>query len=274
MNQMEVRLLKKYFHVMLIEFKKTKEFALDFVGRLIYFPIKFLIIFFIWKYVFYNSPVTSIYTFDDIIGYYFILAIVELCITPCGYITYEEWQKINNGDLNLYLSKPLYYPTYAFFQKLGNFIFSIVMGMFFIYLIKILMGNFFNLTIQLNHIVLFLISLFLGFVIMFNLFLIVGHMTFWVENVLTLRDNLWNIIRIFSGQIFPISLYPQFLRNLSAALPFQYIYYMPISILQNKISETRILEYYIYQIIWVAILYLINQNLWKKGVSKYSAQGG
>lgn len=109
---------------------------------------------------------------------------------------------------------------------------------------------------------------------MFNLFFIIGTLTFWVENVLTLRDNLWNVIKIFSGEIFPIAIFPKMLRDLCTVLPFQYIYYIPISIFQSKLSGQDLLNNLSAQTLWAMAMTIVSLFVWQKGVKKYSSQGG
>lgn len=273
MRQMEVE-MKKYIKSAIIVFYRIKEFYVDFIGKIIYFPVKFMILFFIWYYVYSNIVSNLTYSFEEMIGYYFILAIVEVAIMPCGIVTYEEWKTINTGELNMFLTKPISYPMYCYFQKLAEFLLNALFGYLFLYITKVIMKIFFNYNIKFENSGIFFVALFLGFSIMVNLFQIVGHITFWVENVLSLRDNVWNIIKIFSGEIFPIALYPPLLRNVCRVLPFEYIYYTPISILQGKILEGDLLRSICIQLGWSFILFVVNGVIWRKGNRRYVSQGG
>lgn len=161
-------------------------------------------------------------------------------------VTYEEWEIINTGKLNMYLTRPLSYPIYAYAQKAGEFLINTVIRIFFVYLSVLCMRTFFWCEHCSYTSGSFFTALFFGFTIMVNLFQIIGHVTFWVENVLSLRDNLWNVIKIFSGSIFPIAMYPPILQKLCGFLPFQYIYYVPVSIFQNKIQCQKIWNYLVF----------------------------
>lgn len=122
MNQMGAKnMLKKYLRIFRIEFTRAKEYFLNFIGQIIYLPIQFLLIYFLWKYVYSNNQIIGDYTFYEMITYYFILIIVQAAIMPVGIISFEEWSDINEGKLNIYLSKPLFYPIYLFFTKVGYF---------------------------------------------------------------------------------------------------------------------------------------------------------
>lgn len=264
--------MKKYLCLLKIEFMKIKEYGLNFLGQLISLPIQMLVIYFIWKYVYINTSSIGSYSFYDIISYYFVLYIFEIAITPIGIVTFEVWNDINQGKLNIYLSKPISYPLFIFFSKIGYFIWSIASGIIFLYVIAI----FFPVVISHNiiNIILTILSSFLGIVLMFTMFFIIGVLTFWLENVLTLRDNLWNIIKILSGQIFPVTFFPAAFQKISNFLPFQYIYYVPISILQNKLAGIFLYKYFISQLLWALCMSILSWILWLIGSRRYTAQGG
>lgn len=265
--------MRKYIRTMYIVFRRLKEFLVNFIGQMMYFPIKFAILYFIWSYIYGNSAVDASYSFEEMLGYYFILAIVQTCIMPCGLAAYEEWETINSGKMNLYLTKPISYPIYMYAEKMGSFLIYMATGLLFIY-VTVFAMQFFGVELVIRHTGWFCISLFMGFTIMVNLFTIIGHITFWVENVLSLRDNLWNIIKIFSGEIFPIAMYPLFLQKICGFLPFQYIYFQPISILQGKIPVDKIVQNLAVQAGWCLLLIVVNGIVWKKGNVRYVSQGG
>ena len=266
--------MKKYIHAGTIALKQMKEFFVNFIGQIVYFPIKFAIIFLLWKYVYSSMSGEDGYTFEEMIGYYFIFSVIEAALMTSSSVTYEEWEIINSGELNMYLTRPISYPVYAYAQKAGEFLVNTVIGIFFVYLSALCMRVFFDVDIVLTHPAVFFIALFFGFTIMVNLFQIIGHVTFWVENVLSLRDNLWNVIRIFSGAIFPVAMYPPILQKLCGILPFQYIYYVPVSIFQNKIRGQEMWDYLVFQMIWCFGLISLNAVLWMRGSKKYAGQGG
>ncbi|MGG7164393.1 ABC transporter permease [Clostridium ihumii] len=267
-------MFKKYLRILKIEFTRVREYFLNFIGQVVYLPVQFLLVYFLWKYIYSSNTVVAGYSFYEMISYYYILMILQSAIMPVGVTTYEEWNHINKGDLNMYLSRPISYPIYMFFTKIGYFIWNILFGLILIFIIIFILASKIEMNLTLSNVLLFCVSTVISFIIMFNLFFLVGTLTFWVENVLTLRDNLWNIIKIFSGQIFPIAMFPQVIRRFCSILPFQYIYYIPIAIFQGKLLEKSLLYNFIGQIVWALLLTLINICIWKNGIKNYASQGG
>lgn len=265
--------MKKYMRSAYLVFRRMREFTINFAAQFLYFPIKFGILFLVWETVYTNGNFAVEYTFEELIGYYFILAIVEAVMMPCGVVAYEEWASIQIGDMNLFMTRPISYPLYAY-AKNGRIFLQLITGLFFICFTKIFMVSLFGIELHMVNLVWFVLALILGFTIMVSLFQIIGHITFWVENILSLRDNLWNIIKIFSGEIFPIAMYPLFLQNICKYLPFQYIYFLPISILQGRVEGREMMWSLLLQTGWVIILVLVNALIWKRGNAKYVSQGG
>ena len=70
------------------------------------------------------------------------------------------------------------------------------------------------------------------------IFAMVGILSFKFENILTLRDNIWNIIRLLAGSILPLSYYPFNIEKILKFLPFEYIYYKPVIFTQNVALPT------------------------------------
>ncbi|GFN35735.1 ABC transporter permease [Tepidimicrobium xylanilyticum] len=264
--------MKKYIRILQIEFCRMKEYALNFMGQIMYLPLKLLIIYLIWKFVYASTSTIKDYTFEDIITYYFLLNIFETAIAPVGITAYQVFNDINIGNLDMYLTKPICYPLYLFCTKIGYFFWGITSGLIFLYLSKAVIGI--KLPVNIANFALSLSNVFLGLVIMYSLFFIVGELTFWVKNILTLRDNLWNVIKLLSGQILPIAFFPEILTKLSRWLPFQYIYYVPVSIFQGKYTQVQAIKHLGFQIIWVAVLSTIMIVLWATGIRKYESQGG
>lgn len=264
--------MKKYLRLIWIELKKGKEYSLNFIGTLVYLPIQLIIIYFIWKFVFHNTASIANYTFVDMVTYYILLRIFESAISPVGVTAYEVWNDINQGNLNLFLSRPIFYPFYLFFTKIGYFIWGLVSGFLFLFCARFFLVL--EVQFQLSQILLGIQSAFFGLIIMYTLFFLVGSLTFWVENVLTLRDNLWNVIQILSGQIFPIVLFPGVIRRVAEVLPFQQIYFIPISFLQGKFIGTVAVRVLFAQSLWAVGMTLAAVVVWNVGSRRYTAQGG
>ena len=245
-----------------IDLKKLKEYRSEFFANFMSAPIKLIIYAGLWYIItIYNS--NSNISFNWIISYFVNVIIFEVLITPFCVITYDLMNDIKTGNLDIYLVKPYPYLSMKFFSNSKTFI------LFFPILFLNIILNF--KSISLKEFIFVLILHITVIILVYLLFIIVGIFSFYIESVLALRDNMWNLIRLFSGSIIPISMYPEWLKNIANFLPFKYIYYEPINIiLSGSITVNDI----ILQILWIALLFIIVEIMWKISLKRYSSQGG
>jgi ABC-2 type transport system permease protein len=71
----------------------------------------------------------------------------------------------------------------------------------------------------------------------------------------------------------PLDLFPPAIVNIMNFLPFSYIFYYPVKIIQTDLDWQLIAFVLTRQLIFLGILLFINQTLYKKGVKKYEAVG-
>lgn len=265
--------VKKYLRLLQIEFRKSREYALNFSAQIVYIPFQMLIYYFLWTAIYranYGDRLGG-FTLEQILFYYLSVLVLKIALMPTGVIAYDIWDDIKSGGLDTYLVKPFSYLLVGFFKKIGYYISAIVIGI----LVIFACGKIFGLEsgIPAGSWLLFLFSSFLGFSIMFLMFGIVGVLTFWLKNVLTLRDVLWNFLMLFSGEIIPLS----FLGGAFAFikyLPTAGVYYYPAAILNGTFPGTDVAKILFFQIGWIAVLSVLISVLWNSGRRKYEAQGG
>ena len=92
---------------------------------------------------------------------------------------------------------------------------------------------------------------------------------FWFGEVRALIIS-YNIFNIFlSGQLIPISLFPDGLRQFVMNSPFRYMVDFPVSIATSEnISAQYFLEGLFIQILWCIAMYLIGRIIYSFGIQK------
>jgi ABC-2 type transport system permease protein len=71
----------------------------------------------------------------------------------------------------------------------------------------------------------------------------------------------YSLVAFFAGQMVPLWLFPQFLRVLAEALPFQSVYYIPLSIYTGTLAGEGAVRAIGLQALWAVFLVLISR--WK-----------
>ncbi len=120
----------------------------------------------------------------------------------------------------------------------------------------------------------FLISVALGFLVLWNLNFIVQTFGFWIINVWSINTIKNVMVNVLSGTMIPVWFLPSWMEGVINLTPFSAIYFTPIQIYLGNVTGIQILGLLIKQGIWIAILYLIGEILWRQGVRKLVIQGG
>ncbi len=79
---------------------------------------------------------------------------------------------------------------------------------------------------------------------------------------------------IFSGALLPLWFMPQWLQDFIKFTPFDSIYFTPICIYLGQVPSEDIFMTIVRQVIWLGILFVIGQILWKRATKKLVVQGG
>lgn len=111
--------------------------------------------------------------------------------------------------------------------------------------------------------------------VLFWLHFIIGTLTFYLGNVLTLRDNIMNLTTLLGGGLLPLAMLPGVVQALAGYTPMPSVYYIPARIfsdasLSGDVTATLMRT----QAGWAAALAVIAWVVWKISLRKYSPQGG
>ena len=83
------------------------------------------------------------------------------------------------------------------------------------------------------------------------------------------------VVLLLSGAIIPLQFFPEIFRSFVDKLPFQAIYHIPLEILLNdELSNGKILVLLGVQIIWIIVTYLIAKLFFMKASRAVVINGG
>jgi len=119
-----------------------------------------------------------------------------------------------------------------------------------------------------------LISVTFSFIIVWLISAIVGLFTFWAMNLGNLSYLKNVIISIFSGRLIPLWFFPQRAQDVFRFLPFQYTYQAPIAIYIGQTGADEAVFVIFIQIIWVALLFILMNLIWRRARKRVMVQGG
>nr|WP_245995909.1 ABC-2 family transporter protein [Paenibacillus taihuensis] len=121
---------------------------------------------------------------------------------------------------------------------------------------------------------LFLPSCLLSYAILWLLSALVGLVAFWVMELGNMGNVKDAIVRVLSGSLVPLWLFPQSVQTISAYLPFQYTYQTPLGIYIGETGPADGLRAMAIQGAWIIVLYLALAFFWRHTKTKTLIQGG
>ncbi|MFA5660027.1 MAG: ABC-2 family transporter protein [Bacilli bacterium] len=230
------------------------------LGWLLGDVISLLILYFLWKAIYSNSPTDVIngMTFNDMIAY-LIYARVATSLVFASSSFWIIGEDIYEGNIAISLVRPINYRYRLLASSFGNFLSSAILMFIPLWIISIIL---LNVTLGLPfpgliYTGLFLLSAVLSFVIADALNFLIGEIAIFTNALfgLMLMKNI--LFSFLSGSLLPSSYFPDWLTQILNFLPFQSMIEKPIMIFLGKLSPVEIVKAFAIQIMWVIILNLL-----------------
>jgi len=251
--------------------KEGLVYRFDFFVQLLLAPISLVVFYFLWKSIFTYSgeEVINGFTFTMMISYYVISLVV-------GYFTWSEvdadieWD-VRHGYLIRALIQPIKYIARSFYFELGiNTLVIIFQAIPLMIIAFIFVGL--EFVSPLNF-VLFLISLLLALVLYFLISFMIGLSAFWLNKIDGLIRTKRPLVGFLSGSLIPLTFFPAGVQTVLDYLPFQYVRFVPIGIYLGLFDLNKIWFYLGMQLLWIGVIYLICELIWRKAFKKFSGVG-
>lgn len=266
--------LKKYAAVFSQAVQSALEYRANFLIGLFTGVFIIIIQYFMWTAIYGKEQSGRLFGYDykEMIVYVIMAGILSKA-TATGF----EWEiasDIKDGGLSRFLVQPVSYLPYRLIGFLG----SKLVQMFFISIISVvalvLIHIHLGFTMELSGVVFLLIAVALGILLNSMLFYCLSACAFWVTEVYGVFLSLLVVSSFLSGGVFPLEIFGTVAMKIMAFLPFQYIVYFPLNILNDKYSLSAMVQGFLIQMFWIGCFYLLSKILWKQGMKKYIAAGG
>lgn len=215
---------------------------------------------------------TSSFNFNTISSYYFLL-IVASSLLMCHIENDIGTLDIQEGGMVKYLLKPFPYYWAKFLEEIPWRVLQAGMGLIVLLFLIIFFGKFFSIT---NSIPLFFITFFASvFAIMlsFTYKVLLGLAAFWLEDINGIFQLSEILIYIFAGFVVPLYVFPKAFEDIAYILPFSYMIYFPIAIIQGRLNVMQSILVLGFQLAWLLILYVLYMFVWAKGRQKFLGVG-
>ena len=82
------------------------------------------------------------------------------------------------------------------------------------------------------------------------------------------------LLSFLTGQLIPISLFPEVAQRIFDYLPFSSMVYTPVMIYLGKYTGEALAWALLRQMVWVVILYVLGSIIWKQVTKRLVVLGG
>ncbi len=265
--------VQKYSSVVRMEWIRALEYkANTLVGTFSIFS-GVLIEYVLWKRIFTTRGVQEIngFTFEALIVYIFFAMMVGQ-LKSSWVVSVDMIDSIRLGELNKYLIRPISFFTYNLSVFLGyNSLFFFTYMSLCIIFPFVLPGFAFPSFLNLLG---FWIFLMFSIYISFGMYFIMICGAFWFGEVraLVIAYNLANLV--FSGQMIPIRMFPEWLLQILQYTPLPLLVDLPVSAALGYLPAEFWIQKVFLAIFWSIIVTIIGQIIYRIGIKRYEGFGG
>jgi len=261
----------KISEIIKLNIKLNLAYAVNAWGAFITTLFQIFVFYYIWMAIYKFDSVINGITKDQIITYIVLSRIIYTQIT-WGFIP-KIGRSIHTGGIIMDLLKPMDFQLFMFFERIGDFLAFATMTA-----VPILIICSLTLGIQVPSsfltLVCFLLSLFMAMTLSFFVEFCIGLLTFYTNYSWGLQTFQEALVALFSGALIPLTFFPGWLKTVADFLPFQQMSYSPVSIYLGIVKGIQMYEVLIFQLVWIAILFLLSRLFYNFAIKKITVQGG
>ncbi|GKX68384.1 ABC transporter permease [Inconstantimicrobium mannanitabidum] len=247
-------------------------FYLLILGRI----FSMFIVFFLWMAIYKNSNggIIGGFSENEMMLYVFMSYVIS------GYATIgisdEIGSNIVDGSIAINLTKPLDYRLSLIFKAFGTLVYKFVVPSLFIWIgVEIYRVIYLGIAVtSIVNIALFLLSSLFSFFIYVLFDYLFGMLAFYTTYIFGLNIAKSAVLGILTGQLIPLSFFPEVVQKVFSILPFSSMTYLPVMIYMGKCSKFDTMMIIVRQIVWIIILYYCGTVLWKKATKRLVVLGG
>ncbi len=101
---------------------------------------------------------------------------------------------------------------------------------------------------------------------------LIGLVTLWLEETWVLRVMFAMVAQFLSGAFLPLEMFPEPLVHALRWTPFPYLTYAPVKVFMGQFADSMVFALAILGL-WIGILALVTQVVWRRGMRLYTAAG-
>ncbi len=263
--------MKKYLFVIKTQIIKSLTYEFNVYGNILMQTIIMITSAYFWRALYKGQSTVSGVDTDSMLTYVIISsALSVLLITN---VERRIGQSVEKGTVATDMIKPISLFGMFFAEDIGSIIALVFQNMLPILIIGSAMIKV-PVMADIRDLPLFVISVIESFLINWLIAALFGMTAFTAVNINALIQVKKHLLRLLSGSIIPIWFFPESVAKVLYALPFVYIYQLPISIYIGRGTRTEYLAQMRIQFLWLVMLSVLFFLVHDRVTRKVMVQGG
>lgn len=268
--------LKIYLPFTLNELKRQMAYKGAFYLFILISMFGAFINYYLWMAIYSSSDKTTLggMTQNEMIVYVFMVYVTSsvVSISIANFVSDD----VVKGTVAMNLIRPIDYRLSLISRAAGNMIYHFLVPSVFIWIgVEIYKVKVFGLpAVSVWNILLYLSSCVMSFLIYVLFDFCFGMIAFFTTYIFGLMMIKNALLGFLTGQLIPISFFPEVLQRVFDFLPFSSMVYTPVMIYLGKYSGKMLGFMLIRQAVWVILLYVLGSLIWKKVTKRLVVLGG
>lgn len=263
--------MSKYIFVVKTQIIKSLTYRFNVYGNIIMQTIIMITASFFWKALYKTSLEISGTDVESMLIYTVLSSMLSVVLFTNVERRIED--SVKKGTVAADLMKPINIFGVYFAEDVGSIVALIFQNLIPIFVIATIVIKL-PVISDVSYIPIFIVSVIMSIFINWFIAALFGMWSFTALDIDALIQVKKHLVRLLSGSIIPLWFFPDWLRNILEALPFAYIYQLPLSIYIGKGSLASFIEQMKIQFVWLLILAAAFYLLQKSIVKKVMVQGG
>ena len=181
--------------------------------------------------------------------------------------------KIWDGSISTELLRPISFRGRMIAENAGNALFNLLFRFTPAMIIAVLAIGI-SPPAGAGFFVCFLVSALFGYGVLWAISFAVQMTAFWLVNIWSLLTIKNVLVNVLSGSMIPLWFMPAWMSGVISFTPFSSIYFTPVQIYLGQLTYKEIALKCGVQLLWILLICLAGDFLWRKGQKKLVVQGG
>ncbi len=223
----------------------------------------------VWARASKSGPIGGFST-SDFILYYLCMLFLGSFVT--SHLMWELAMDIKEGQFSTMLLRPMSFYQINFFRNLAwRMIRPMLFAPFFVLLLYAYRADLQHATIHIGWE--FWASLVMGHLVSFSFVMMMSMLALFTQEVSSIFELYYIPMLFLSGQLFPVSILPEWGARLAKLFPFYFTTGAPTEILIGRLHGPAVIQTLEMQVFWIALSYGVSRLLWRTGLKHYSGVG-